>query len=65
MSISELKIRILESVGGLNHLQSKEVLDYINQVQRSKRDQEDYLNFKRRAMEELQVAIDDNSSQAA
>ncbi len=65
MSISELKIQILESVGGLNHLQSEEVLNYINRVQRSRQDQEDYLNFKRRAMEEIQVAIDDNSSQAA
>jgi hypothetical protein len=65
MSISELKIQILESVGGLDQIQSEKVLDYIRRVVRSRGDQEDYLNFKRRAMEEIQIAIDNNSDQAA
>jgi len=65
MSISELKIQILESVGGLNQIQSEKVLDYIRRVMRSRGEKEDYLNFKRRAMEEIQIAIDNNSDQAA
>ena len=65
MSISELKIQILESVGGLNQIQSEKVLDYISRVMRSRGAKEDYLNFKRRAMEEIQIAIDNNSDQAA
>ncbi|TDI68204.1 MAG: hypothetical protein E2O88_06920 [Bacteroidetes bacterium] len=60
MSINELKVQILESVGGLDQTQSKKVLDYIRRVVRSRRDHEDYHNFKRRAMEEIQVAIDNN-----
>ena len=50
MSINELKIQILESVGGLDQVQSEKVLDYIRRVVRSRGDKEDYLNFKRRAM---------------
>ena len=65
MSISELKIQILESVGGLNQIQSEKVLDYISRVMRSRGATEAYLNFKRRAMEEIQIAIDNNSDQAA
>ncbi len=49
MSINELKVQILESVGGLDQTQSKKVLDYIRRVVRSRRDHEDYHNFKRRA----------------
>ncbi len=65
MSINELKVQILESVGGLDQVQSEKVLGYIRRVVRSRRDQEDYLNFKRRAMEEIQVAIDKNSDPRA
>lgn len=65
MSINELKVQILESVGGLDQLQSEKVLDYIRRVVKSRRDQEDYLNFKRRAMEEIKIAIDNNEDPQA
>jgi hypothetical protein len=60
MSINKLKVQILESVGNLDHLQSEQVLNFIRQVLKSRQDSEDYLNFKRRAMEEIQIAIDKN-----
>jgi hypothetical protein len=60
MSINKLKVQILESVGNLDHLQSEQVLNFIRQVLKSRQDCEDYLNFKRRAMEEIQIAIDKN-----
>ncbi len=61
MSINELKVQILQSVGRLDQLQSEKVLVYIRRVVKSRREEEDYINFKRRAMEEIQVAIDNNS----
>jgi len=60
MSISKLKLQILESVGDLDQPQSEQVLNYIRQVLRSRQDQEDYLNFKQRAMREIQIALKDN-----
>ncbi len=61
MSINELKVQILQSVGRLDQLQSEKVLVYIRRVVKSRREEEDYINFKRRAMQEIQVAIDNNS----
>ena len=58
MSINKVKVKILESVGGLNQIQSEKVLNYINGVVKSRQDHEDYRNLKRRAMHEIQVAID-------
>ena len=57
MSINKLKVQILESVGNLDHIQSEQVLNYIRKVVESRNDQEDYLNFKQRAMEEIQIAL--------
>lgn len=65
MSINKLKVQILQSVGRLDQLQSEKVLDYIRRVVKSRREEEDYINFKRRAMEEIQVAIDNNSDPQA
>lgn len=60
MSINQLKVQILESVGNLDQLQSEQVLNFIRQVLKSRHDREDYSNFKRRAMEEIQIAIEKN-----
>ena len=57
MSINKLKVQILESVGTLDQVQSKQVLDYIRRVLRSREDHEDYSNFKERAMKERQLAL--------
>jgi hypothetical protein len=65
MSINSLKVQILESLGGLDQLQSEKVLDYIKRVVKSRRDNEDYGNFKQRAMEEIQLAINNNSDPQA
>ena len=58
MSINQLKVQILESVGNLDLVQSEKVLTYIRQVLRSRQGNEDYLHFKQRAMEEIQKALD-------
>ncbi len=60
MSINKLKVQILESVGSLDQLQSQQVLNYIRKVVRSRSGQEDYSNFKKRAMKEIQIALDNN-----
>lgn len=57
MSINKLKLQILESVGNLDQPQSEQVLHYIRQLLRSRHDQEDYLNFKQRAIREIQNAL--------
>jgi hypothetical protein len=58
MSIDKLKVQILESVGGLDQMQSEKVLNYINGVVKSRQNHEDYRYLKQRAMHEIQVAID-------
>ena len=66
MSINKLKVQILKSVGSLDQPQSEQVLKFIRQVIESRQGQEDYSNFKKRAMREIQVALQDNrGSQAA
>ena len=60
MSINKLKVQILESVQNLDQVQSKQVLDYIRRVMRTRQGNEDYLNFKQRAMREIQVALNNN-----
>ena len=65
MSINKLKVQILESVGNLDQMQSKQVLDYIKQVLRSRHDREDYLNFRQRAMKEIQLALNENKGPRA
>lgn len=57
MSSTELKVQILESLGGLDQLQSEQVLAYIRTILNSREEQEDYANFKQRAMDEIQRAI--------
>ncbi len=57
MSPTELKVQILESIGGLDQLQSEQVLAYIRTILTSRDDEEDYVNFKSRAMDEIQRAI--------
>ena len=57
MSINKLKVQILESIGNLDQPQSEQVLSYIRQVISSRQGKEDYLNFKRRAMREIQGAL--------
>jgi hypothetical protein len=57
MSINKLKVQILESIGTLDQPQSEQVLSYIRQVISSRQGKEDYLNFKRRAMREIQGAL--------
>jgi len=58
MSINHLKVQILESIGSLDQIQSEKVLGFIRQVLRSRESSEDYVNFKQRAMEEIQRALD-------
>jgi len=65
MSINKLKVQILESVGTLDQVQSKQVLDYIRRVMRKRHANEDYLNFKQRAMKEIQLALDDSQGPQA
>ena len=60
MSINKLKVQILESVQNLDQVQSKQVLDYIRRVMRTRQGNEDYLNFKQRAMQEIQLALNNN-----
>lgn len=60
MSINKLKVQILESVGNLDQMQSKQVLDYIRRILHSREDHEDYQNFKQRAMKEIQLALHDS-----
>ena len=57
MSINKLKVQILQSVGNLDQVQSRQVLDFIRRVLQSREDHEDYQNFKQRAMEEIQLAL--------
>ena len=65
MSINKLKLQILESVGNLDQPQSEQVLNYIRRVLRSRQDREDYLNFKQRAMKEIQIALNESSGPKA
>ena len=65
MSTTELKVRILESLGGLDQLQSEQVLAYIRSILNSRKDEEDYANFKKRAMDEIQHALNKNSGPQA
>jgi len=57
MSNTELKVQIVESLGGLDQLQSEQVLAYIRSILQSRKEHEDYANFKRRAMNEIQKAL--------
>ena len=57
MSNTELKVQIVESLGGLDQLQSEQVLAYIRSILQSRNEHEDYANFKRRAMNEIQKAL--------
>ena len=65
MSINKLKVQILESIQGLDQVQSKQVLDYIRRVMQTRQGNEDYLNFKQRAMQEIQVALSNNQDPQA
>lgn len=65
MSTTELKVRILESLGGLDQLQSEQVLAYIRSILNSRKDEEDYANFKKRAMDEIKHALNKNSGPQA
>ena len=65
MSTTELKVQILESLGGLDQLQSEQVLAYIRSILHSQKDEEDYANFKKRAMDEIQHALNKNSGYQA
>lgn len=65
MSINKLKVQILESIQGLDQVQSKQVLDYIRRVMQTRQGNEDYLNFKQRAMQEIQVALNNNQDPQA
>jgi hypothetical protein len=65
MSINKLKVQILESIQGLDQVQSKQVLDYIRRVMQTRQGNEDYLNFKQRAMQEIQIALNNNQDTQA
>ncbi len=58
MSINQLKIQIFESIGSLDQPQSEQVLSFIRQVTSSTGGQNDHLSFKKRAMREIQIALD-------
>ncbi len=60
MSATELKVQIFESLDGLDQLQSEQVLAYIRSILSSRQDEEDYANFKSRAMSEIQRALNHN-----
>lgn len=60
MSSTELKVRIFESLEGLDQLQSEKVLAYIRTILSSRQDVEDYANFKQRAIQEIQQALNSN-----
>ncbi|MDH3710496.1 MAG: hypothetical protein OER04_11440 [Cyclobacteriaceae bacterium] len=60
MSTTELKVQIFESLDGLDQLQSEQVLAYIRSILSSRHDEEDYANFKRRAMSEIKRALNHN-----
>lgn len=57
MSTTTLKVQILESLGGLDQMQSEQVLAYIRTILHTRKDVEDYTNFKQRAINEIQHAL--------
>ena len=65
MSTTELKVQIFESLDGLDQIQSEQVLAYIRSILNSRKDEEDYANFKKRAMGEIQQALNKNSGPKA
>ncbi len=57
MSTTELKVQIFESLDGLDKPQSEKVLAFIRSIIDTRSDNEDYANFKQRAMSQIRTAL--------
>ncbi len=57
MSLQESRYAIFESLSGMNHNQTEQVLHYISELLTSKDESEKYQQLKQQAMMEINLAL--------
>ena len=60
MTVTHQKLKILESLGSLDQVQTEEVLNYIKGLLQAPKAEADYNRFKREAMKEIRQALNNS-----